>query len=62
MHLDYDYRINIKHTKNKYIMYKVQDYVSSLFKTKLLTQLYMKVDILPTHVNHLHDQIISPRE
>jgi len=42
-------------------MYKAQDYDSSLFKTKLFTQLYMKVNILLTHVKHLHD-IISPKE
>jgi hypothetical protein len=46
-------------TKFIYITHKVHD--SNVLTTKLLTQLYVKVDILVMYEKHLHDRIISIR-
>jgi hypothetical protein len=42
-------------------MYKVQDYVSTLYAEMLITKLYGSLGILLTFEKHLHDQILSQR-
>ena len=44
-----------------FIMYTVQEYVLAIFTTTLLSQLYVKVNILHTCRKHLYDPIISPK-
>jgi hypothetical protein len=46
-------------TKNKYNMFKAQDYDSMFFTTKLHTQLFVRVCILLTYGKYMHDHIIS---
>jgi hypothetical protein len=45
--------------KNKYIMYKVQDYISVFFTVTLLTQFYVSVESCMT-ASFYNDNIFDP--